>query len=119
MALVGPSGSGKSTLSKLLLRFMDVDGGEILVDGQDIAGVTLASLRSHISYVPQDPQLLHRTIAENICYGMGTEVDEDGRRGRGRSSTTTWSTPWAGPPTSRSSSTACPTGTTPWWASGA
>jgi ATP-binding cassette, subfamily B, bacterial len=74
VALVGPSGSGKSTLSKLLLRFMDVDGGEILVDGQDVAGVTLASLRSHISYVPQDPQLLHRTIAQNICYGLGTEI---------------------------------------------
>ena len=71
VALVGPSGSGKSTLSKLLLRFMDVDGGQILVDGQDIRDVTLASLRSHVSYVPQDPQLLHRTIAENICYGHG------------------------------------------------
>jgi ATP-binding cassette subfamily B protein len=79
VALVGPSGSGKSTLSKLLLRFMDVDGGEILVDGQDVAGVTLASLRSHISYVPQDPQLLHRTIAQNICYGMGTEPGEGGQ----------------------------------------
>jgi ATP-binding cassette subfamily B protein len=73
VALVGPSGSGKSTLSKLLLRLMDVDGGQILVDGQDIRGVTLASLRRHVSYVPQDPQLLHRSIAENICYGMGTD----------------------------------------------
>ncbi len=71
MALVGPSGSGKSTLSKLLLRLMDVDEGGILIDGQDIRDVTLASLRRHISYVPQDPQLLHRTIAENICYGLG------------------------------------------------
>jgi ATP-binding cassette subfamily B protein len=71
VALVGPSGSGKSTLSKLLLRFMDVEGGGILIDGQDIKEVTLASLRSHVSYVPQDPQLLHRTIAENICYGLG------------------------------------------------
>ena len=70
MALVGPSGSGKSTLSKLLLRLMDVDDGGILIDGQDIRDVTLASLRRHISYVPQDPQLLHRTIAENICYGL-------------------------------------------------
>jgi ATP-binding cassette, subfamily B, bacterial len=73
VALVGPSGSGKSTLSKLLLRFMDVEAGEILIDGQDVAEVTLASLRRHISYVPQDPQLLHRTIAQNICYGLGTE----------------------------------------------
>ncbi len=71
VALVGPSGSGKSTLSKLLLRFMDVDAGEILIDGQDIREVTMASLRSRVSYVPQDPQLLHRTIAENICYGLG------------------------------------------------
>jgi ATP-binding cassette subfamily B protein len=79
VALVGASGSGKSTLSKLLLRLMDVDGGGILVDGQDIRDVTLASLRRHISYVPQDPQLLHRTIAENICYGLGPEVDGAGR----------------------------------------
>jgi ATP-binding cassette subfamily B protein len=50
---------------------MDVDGGGILIDGQDIRDVTVASLRSRISYVPQDPQLLHRTIAENICYGVG------------------------------------------------
>jgi ATP-binding cassette subfamily B protein len=74
VALVGPSGSGKSTLSKLLLRFMDVNGGGILVDGADIREVSLASLRRNISFVPQDPQLLHRTIAENICYGMD-EVD--------------------------------------------
>ena len=80
VALVGPSGSGKSTLSKLLLRFMDVEDGTILIDGQDITGVTLSSLRHHISYVPQDPQLLHRTIAENICYGLGQDhlVDVDG-----------------------------------------
>jgi ATP-binding cassette subfamily B protein len=75
VALVGPSGSGKSTLSKLLLRLMDVGSGQILVDGQDIRDVTLATLRSHISYVPQDPQLLHRTIAENICYGLGHDDD--------------------------------------------
>ena len=80
VALVGPSGSGKSSLSKLLLRFMDVDHGRILVDGQNITDVTLASLRRHISYVPQDPQLLHRTIAENICYGMAGHDDGDGDR---------------------------------------
>ena len=78
VALVGPSGSGKSTLSKLLLRLMDIEEGGIRVDGQDIRDVTLASLRRHISYVPQDPQLLHRTIAENICYGMELAPD-DGR----------------------------------------
>ena len=78
VALVGPSGSGKSTLSKLLLRLMDVEDGGILIDGQDIRDVTLASLRRHISYVPQDPQLLHRTIAENICYGLDPRVDGAG-----------------------------------------
>lgn len=70
VGLVGPSGSGKTTLTKLLLRFMDVDGGAILVDGQDIASVSQQSLRSQISFVPQDPQMLHRTITENICYGI-------------------------------------------------
>jgi ABC-type multidrug transport system fused ATPase/permease subunit len=78
VALVGPSGSGKSTLSKLLLRFMDVEAGEILIDGQDIRDVTMASLRARVSYVPQDPQLLHRTIAENICYGLGAESEGGG-----------------------------------------
>ncbi len=75
VALVGPSGSGKSTLSKLLLRLMDVECGRILVDGRDIRDVTLSSLRGAISYVPQDPQLLHRTIAENICYGLAAAAD--------------------------------------------
>ncbi len=70
LGLVGPSGSGKSTLTKLVLRFMDIDAGSILLDGQDIAKVTQHSLRRSISYVPQDPQMLHRTIAENICYGV-------------------------------------------------
>ena len=70
VGLVGSSGSGKTTLTKLLLRFMDIQGGRILVDGKDIAAVTQQSLRRHISYVPQDPQMLHRTVAENICYGL-------------------------------------------------
>lgn len=70
VGLVGPSGSGKTTLTKLALRFTDLDAGAILIDGQDIAGVTQHSLRRHISYVPQDPLLLHRSIAENICYGV-------------------------------------------------
>ncbi len=73
VGLVGPSGSGKTTLTKLLLRFVDRDGGVIEIDGQDIARVTQQSLRRHIAYVPQDPQMLHRTIAENICYGMELE----------------------------------------------
>jgi ATP-binding cassette, subfamily B, bacterial len=70
VGLVGPSGSGKTTLTKLLLRFADRDGGAIEIDGQDIAQVAQHSLRHHIAYVPQDPQMLHRTIAENICYGL-------------------------------------------------
>lgn len=70
VGLVGPSGSGKTTLTKLMLRFADRDGGTIEIDEQDIACVTQHSLRRHIAYVPQDPQMLHRTIAENICYGL-------------------------------------------------
>ncbi|MGH8981702.1 MAG: ABC transporter ATP-binding protein [Acidimicrobiales bacterium] len=69
VGLVGSSGSGKTTLTKLVLRFMDIDAGTISIDGQDIAAVTQSSLRKCISFVPQDPQMLHRTIAENICYG--------------------------------------------------
>ncbi len=77
VGLVGPSGSGKTTLTKLMLRFMDVDGGEILVDGQDISRVSQHSLRRHVSFVPQDPQMLHRTVAENICYGIdGLELPD-------------------------------------------
>jgi ATP-binding cassette subfamily B protein len=75
VGLVGPSGSGKTTLTKLLLRFSDRDGGLIAIDGQDIAQVTQHSLRRHIAYVPQEPQMLHRTIAENICYGLDLDFD--------------------------------------------
>ncbi|MGO9560315.1 MAG: ABC transporter ATP-binding protein [Acidimicrobiales bacterium] len=75
VGLVGSSGSGKTTLTKLLLRFMDIQGGAITIDGQDIAAVTQHSLRRHISYVPQEPQMLHRTIAENICYGPAEAAD--------------------------------------------
>ena len=86
VGLVGPSGSGKTTLTKLLLRFADRDGGLIEIDGQDIACVTQGSLRRHIGYVPQDPQMLHRTIAENICYGLDLPggVDMDLVRSVGR-----------------------------------
>jgi ATP-binding cassette subfamily B protein len=77
VGIVGPSGGGKSTLTRLVLRFMDVTGGEIRIDGQPIAGVTQDSLRRHISYVPQDPQMLHRTIAENIWLGQDGEPDLD------------------------------------------
>ncbi|MGE4313485.1 MAG: ABC transporter ATP-binding protein [Pseudobdellovibrionaceae bacterium] len=69
VALVGHSGSGKSTFVKLLQRLYDVQGGAIRIDGQEIAGVTLASLRKSIALVPQEPALFHRTLRENIAYG--------------------------------------------------
>jgi len=69
IALVGPSGAGKSTIFNLLLRFYDVESGRILIDGQDIARVTLDSLRAAIALVTQEPFLFDETIAENIAYG--------------------------------------------------
>ncbi|MHA7874849.1 ABC transporter ATP-binding protein [Roseivivax sp.] len=69
VGLVGRSGAGKSTLVKLLMRFYDAEGGRILVDGQDISGVTQESLRSRIGMVQQDSALLHRSVRENILYG--------------------------------------------------
>ena len=65
---MGPTGSGKSTFVKLLQRLYDVQGGRILIDGQDIAQVRQGDLRRAIAVVPQDPALFHRTIAENIGY---------------------------------------------------
>jgi ATP-binding cassette subfamily B protein len=69
VGLVGPSGSGKTTLVKLIQRLYDVTGGQILVDGQNIAQTEQASLRSQIAIVQQEPILFHRTLAENIAYG--------------------------------------------------
>ena len=69
VALIGPSGAGKTTFVRLLLRLYSPTSGRILVDGQDIAKGTQASLRKNISLVPQDPVLFHRTLAENIAYG--------------------------------------------------
>ena len=69
IGLVGRSGAGKSTVVNLLLRFFDLEGGRILIDGQDIAGMTQESLRSQISMVTQDTSLLHRSIRDNISYG--------------------------------------------------
>ncbi|HYE47164.1 MAG TPA: ABC transporter ATP-binding protein [Caulobacter sp.] len=77
LALVGPTGAGKSTFVKLIQRLYDLQGGRILIDGQDIAGVTQGSLRSAIAVVPQDPALFHRTIAENIGYARpGATIEE-------------------------------------------
>lgn len=77
IALVGASGSGKSTITKLLFRFYDIQKGKILIDDQDIAQVSQESLRSHISLVPQDPILFHRTIKENIAYARPDVTDEE------------------------------------------
>ena len=68
IGLVGVSGSGKTTLTKLLLRFADVQAGEIRIDGQDISKVQQVSLRENIAYVPQETSLFHRSIADNIAY---------------------------------------------------
>ncbi len=70
VGLVGRSGAGKSTLTSLLLRFYDTEGGRILIDGQDIAQVTQDSLRAAIGVVTQDTSLLHRSVLDNIRYGM-------------------------------------------------
>ena len=75
VGLVGRSGAGKSTLVNVLLRFFDVEGGRILIDGQDIARVTQESLRSQISVVTQDTSLLHRSIRDNIRYGRPSATD--------------------------------------------
>jgi len=69
VGLVGRSGAGKSTLVNLLLRFHDIEGGRILIDGQDIENVTQDSLRAQIGMVTQDTSLLHRSVLDNILYG--------------------------------------------------
>jgi ATP-binding cassette subfamily B multidrug efflux pump len=77
VGLVGPSGAGKSTLVSLLLRLHDLEGGRILIDGQDIAQVTQTSLRENIAMVTQDTSLLHRSIRENIAYGRPQASDAE------------------------------------------
>lgn len=77
VGLVGASGSGKTTLTKLLLRFADIDSGAIRIDGQNIAEVTQASLRSHVAYVPQEPLLFHRSVRENIAYARPEATDAE------------------------------------------
>ena len=77
VALVGASGSGKSTITKLLFRFYDIQKGKILIDDQDISQVTQESLRTHLSLVPQDPILFHRSIRENIAYARPDASDDE------------------------------------------
>ncbi len=79
VALVGPSGAGKSTISRLLYRFYDVKSGRILIDGQDIRGVTQETLRAAIGIVPQDTVLFNDTIEYNIRYGRVCAADGEVR----------------------------------------
>ena len=75
VGLVGRSGAGKSTLVSLLMRFYDLESGRILIDGQDISGVTQDSLRAQIGLVTQDTSLLHRSVIDNILYGRPSAGD--------------------------------------------
>jgi ATP-binding cassette subfamily B protein len=77
IGLVGRSGGGKSTITRLLLRLMDVDGGRIMVGGQDISQLRQADLRSLIAYVPQDPAMFHRTLRDNIAFARPGASDEE------------------------------------------
>ncbi|HUN52151.1 MAG TPA: ABC transporter ATP-binding protein/permease, partial [Candidatus Sulfotelmatobacter sp.] len=77
VAIVGPSGAGKSTISRILFRFYDVSAGRVLIDGQDIRGVTQASLRAAIGIVPQDTVLFNDTIRYNIRYGRADASDAE------------------------------------------
>jgi ATP-binding cassette, subfamily B, bacterial len=76
IGLVGHSGGGKTTVTKLIMRYMDVNAGQILVDGQDIKNIRQDELRQNIAYVPQEPLLFHRSLYENIQYG-NPETTED------------------------------------------
>ena len=75
-AIVGPTGAGKTTTVSLLMRYFDCQHGSILIDGQDIAGVRQESLRQQIALVPQEPQLFHRSIGENIAFARPDATQE-------------------------------------------
>jgi ATP-binding cassette, subfamily B, bacterial len=77
VGIVGPSGGGKSTILKVLTRLYDLQGGNILIDHQDIALVTQESLHRNIAFVPQDPALFHRSLMENIRYSRPEATDEE------------------------------------------
>ncbi|GLX08242.1 ABC transporter ATP-binding protein [Microbispora sp. NBRC 16548] len=77
IGLVGQSGGGKSTLTRLLLRLMDVDGGRILIGGQDIARLRQADLRSLIAYVPQEPAMFHRSVRDNLAFARPGATDAE------------------------------------------
>jgi len=80
VGLVGRSGGGKTTLTRLLLRFSDLDAGEIRIGGQSIARISQAALREAIAIVPQEPAMFHRTITENIRFGRPSATDAEVRR---------------------------------------
>ncbi|RSS68683.1 ABC transporter ATP-binding protein, partial [Streptomyces sp. WAC06614] len=80
IGLVGRSGGGKTTLTRLLLRMTDVDGGRILVAGQDISRMAQADLRSMIAYVPQEPAMFHRTLRDNIAFARPGATEAEIRR---------------------------------------
>ncbi|HET9168384.1 MAG TPA: ABC transporter ATP-binding protein [Actinospica sp.] len=80
IGLVGRSGGGKSTLTRLLLRMTDIDGGRILVGGQDIRELRQTDLRGLIAYVPQDPAMFHRTLRENIAFARPGATEAEIRR---------------------------------------
>ncbi|MFJ5829367.1 ABC transporter ATP-binding protein [Streptomyces sp. NPDC093089] len=80
IGLVGRSGGGKTTLTRLLLRMTDIDGGRILVGGQDISRLRQADLRGLIAYVPQDPVMFHRTLRDNIAFARPEATDAEIRR---------------------------------------
>ena len=88
VAFVGPTGAGKSTLAKLVTRFYDPTAGRVLIDGYDLRGVTMHSLRSQLGVVPQEPFLFAGTIRDNIAFARpdapDSEVQEAVRAGGAR-----------------------------------
>jgi ATP-binding cassette subfamily B protein len=80
VGLVGYSGGGKTTITRMLLRFVDVESGGILIGGQRIDEIPQAALRRSIAYVPQDPSMFHRSIADNIRIGRPDATDDEVRR---------------------------------------
>ncbi|WP_377267244.1 ABC transporter ATP-binding protein [Peterkaempfera sp. SMS 1(5)a] len=76
LAVMGPSGAGKSTLAKLLVRFLDPEQGSVLLDGTDLRDATVASVRQAVTLLPQQPQLFHASVRDNIAYGRPDATEE-------------------------------------------